>query len=136
MTMSFHHLGVACRDLAAETEAFSMLGYEVEGEDFTDPAQGIEGRFLVGPGPRLELLVGVLGSSVLEPWLDKGIKFYHQAFVVRSLQRGVRELCDEGGRLVSAPTPAVAFGGRPIAFVMLRNLALVELIQSDERHDA
>jgi methylmalonyl-CoA/ethylmalonyl-CoA epimerase len=133
--MSFHHIGVACRDLAREAEAFGMLGYEAEGEDFIDPGQGIRGRFLVGPGPRLELLVALPGSSVLEPWLDKGVKFYHQAFVVDSLETSAQELCEEGGRMVSALTPAVAFGGRQIAFIMLRNLAMVELIQSDERRD-
>jgi methylmalonyl-CoA/ethylmalonyl-CoA epimerase len=136
VTLSFHHIGVACRDLAPETEAFGMLGYRVEGEDFVDPGQGIRGRFLVGPGPRLELLVGLPGSSVLDLWLDKGVKFYHQAFLVESLETSVGELRDQGGRIVLPSMPAVAFGGRQIAFVMLRNLALVELIESDERRDA
>jgi methylmalonyl-CoA/ethylmalonyl-CoA epimerase len=134
--MDFHHIGVACHDLAAESEAFGMLGYEPESEDFIDSRQGVRGRFLVGPGPRLELLVGLPGSSVLEPWLDKGIKFYHQAFVVGSLEAGLRELRQKGGRMVSAPVPAAAFGGRDIVFVMLRNLAMVELIQGEPRLDA
>lgn len=134
--MSFHHIGVACRDLAHETEAFGVLGYEIEGEDFVDPRQGIRGRFLVGPGPRLELLVGLPGSPVLEPWLDKGVKFYHQAFVVESMETSVQQLREKGGRMVSAPMPAVAFGDRQIAFVMLRNLAMVELIQSVTAGDA
>ena len=136
MIMSFHHIGVACRDLATEAEAFGKIGYEVEGEDFVDPRQGIRGRFLVGPGPRLELLVGLPGSSVLKPWLDKGVKFYHQAFVVESLETSVQQLCDKGGRMVSGLVPAIAFGGRQIAFIMLRNLAMVELIQADEQRDA
>jgi methylmalonyl-CoA/ethylmalonyl-CoA epimerase len=127
--MSFHHIGVACRDLAREAESFRMLGYEAEGEDFVDSDQGIRGRFLVGPGPRLELLVGLPGSSVLDPWLAKGVKFYHQAFLVDSLSTSLQELQEEGGRMVSAIMPAVAFDGRQIAFVMLRNLAMVELIQ-------
>jgi methylmalonyl-CoA/ethylmalonyl-CoA epimerase len=127
--MSFHHIGVACRDLAREAEAFSALGYEAESEDFVDSGQGIRGRFLVGPGPRLELLVGLPGSSVLDPWLEKGVKFYHQAFVVDSLETSVQELREEGGRMISAIMPAVAFDGRQTGFVMLRNLAMVELIQ-------
>lgn len=134
--MSFHHIGVACHDLATESEAFGMLGYEPESEDFMDSRQGIRGRFLAGPGPRLELLVGLPGSSVLDPWLNKGIKFYHQGFVVESLEAGLRALREKGGRMVSAPVPAVAFGGRDIAFVMLRNLAMVELIQGEPRLDA
>jgi methylmalonyl-CoA/ethylmalonyl-CoA epimerase len=134
--MTFHHIGVACRDLVTETEAFRLLGYEAEAEDFVDSRQGIRGRFLIGSGPRLELLVGLPGSSVLTPWLKKGLKFYHQAFVVQNLDVSVEELCQKGGRLVSPPVPAVAFGGHQIAFVMLRNLALVELIQGDEQGHA
>ena len=41
----------------------------------------------------------------------------------------------KGARLVSGPTPAAAFGGAEIAFVMLRNLSLVELIQGRSKPD-
>ena len=133
--MKFHHVGVACHDLSVEADAFGSLGYEPEGEDFVDPAQGVRGRFLVGPGPRLELVVGLPGSSVLEPWLRKGVKFYHQAFVVENLEASVQTLSEKGARLVSGPTPAAAFGGAEIAFVMLRNLSLVELIQGNAKSD-
>jgi methylmalonyl-CoA/ethylmalonyl-CoA epimerase len=136
MLMTFHHIGVACRDLESETEAFRLLGYEAEAEDFLDPRQGIRGRFLIGSGPRLELLVGLPGSSVLTPWLKKGLKFYHQAFVVQNLGVSVEELCEKGGRLVSPPIRAAAFGGQQIAFVMLRNMSLVELIQGDVQSHA
>ena len=132
-SMAFHHVGVACRDLDPEMEAFGLLGYRAEGEEFVDPEQGVRGRFLVGPGPRVELLVQTPGSRVLEPWLGKGVKLYHQAFVVESLEESVRTLCANGGRVVAVPVSAAAFGGSTLAFVMLRNLALVELIEGDAR---
>ena len=135
MTIAFHHLGVACRDLGAETDTFATIGYRPEGSDFVDERQGVCGRFLAGPGPRLELLVGLPGSSVLEPWLQKGVKFFHQGFLVDGLSETLESLRGSGGRMVSAPTPAVAFDGREIAFVMLRNLAMVELIQADRPRD-
>ena len=135
MTIAFHHLGVACRNLAAETDAFAAIGYRPEGFDFVDERQGVRGRFLAGPGPRLELLVGLPGSSILEPWLQKGVKFFHQGFLVDGLAETLDSLRGSGGRMVSAPTPAVAFDGREIAFVMLRNLAMVELIQADRPRD-
>jgi methylmalonyl-CoA/ethylmalonyl-CoA epimerase len=130
MQLTFHHIGVACRDLDAETQTYSLLGYSPESDDFVDERQGIRGRFLVGPGPRLELLVGLPGSAVLEPWLRKGVKYYHEAFLVDDLRAGVERLCEQGGKVVVEPVPAVAFGGREIAFVMLRNVTLVELISS------
>jgi len=129
--MTFHHVGVASRDLPADVEAFRLLGYEPEGDEFVDHGQGIAGRFLVGTGPRIEVLEALPGSIILDPWLDKGVKFYHQAFEVDALDDALATLRDVGARVVSPPAPAVAFGGRPIAFILLRNMVMVELIQRD-----
>jgi methylmalonyl-CoA/ethylmalonyl-CoA epimerase len=129
MDLVFHHLGVACRDLDAEEQVWTPLGYVRESADFEDPRQQIRGRFLVGPGPRLELLVGTPGSTVLDPWLSRGIKIYHQAFEVPAVAGAIEALVVDGARVVVEPVPAVAFGGREIAFLMLRNGSLIEVIQ-------
>jgi methylmalonyl-CoA/ethylmalonyl-CoA epimerase len=128
--LRFHHIGIACRDLDVDAAALSALGYRVESEDFTDPRQGIRGRFIVGPGPRLELLTQLDGSHVLEPWLVKGVKAYHQGYETADFDAQIERLKTAGAIVVSAPQPAVAFGGRRISFLMLKNLLLVELIDS------
>lgn len=128
--LTFHHIGLACRDLDAEAKPFELLGYRPEASDFTDPRQGIRGRFLIGPGLRLELLVPLPGSTVLDPWLGKEIKMYHQAFESPSLEASIEHLRASRGKVVVPPTPAVAFDGRLISFVLLRNLTLIELIQA------
>jgi len=128
MDLAFHHLGVACRDLDTEERTWLPLGYSREGADFEDPRQQIRGRFLVGPGPRLELLVGTPGSTVLDPWLSRGIKIYHQAFEVPALRDTIREFEALRARVVVEPVPAVAFGGREISFLMLANGSIIELI--------
>lgn len=130
--LHFHHVGLACRDLEAETRALALLGYKAESLDFTDPGQGIQGRFVAGPGPRIELLIQTDGSSVLEPWLAKGVKLYHYGYQVDRLDTEVERLKAAGGIVVTPPLPAVAFGGRRISFVMLRNLFLVELIEAGQ----
>jgi methylmalonyl-CoA/ethylmalonyl-CoA epimerase len=128
--LHFHHLGVACQNLEREAEAFRTLGYEMIGEVFTDPVQRVRGCFLRGPGPDLELLAPMDETSPLKPWLNKGVKIYHQAYEVESLKDTVRTLVENGGRIMSSPKPAEAFGGREIAFVMLPNLFLIEVIQA------
>jgi methylmalonyl-CoA/ethylmalonyl-CoA epimerase len=127
--LAFHHLGVACRNLDAEARALGLLGYEQEGVEFVDPLQGIRGRFLVGPGPRLEILVAVEGSQVLAPWLKAGVKIYHQAFEAQDFDAAITRLVDRRGKLITGPVPAVAFGGRRICFLMMPNLMLIELIE-------
>jgi glyoxalase/bleomycin resistance protein/dioxygenase superfamily protein len=128
--LAFHHLGVACPDLAAEMSLFKALGYRQEAGIFRDPIQKIEGVFLTGPGPRLELLAPLDVSSPVISWLEKGIKYYHQAFEVASISRSLEQMRIRNGLVVSPPEPGAAFGGRLIAFVMLPGMILIEMIQA------
>jgi methylmalonyl-CoA/ethylmalonyl-CoA epimerase len=127
---NFHHVGVACRDLDVEQRAFFALGYRAEGPDFDDPIQGVRGRFLVGPGPRMELLVQRGEAATLTPWLRKGVKLYHLAFEVGDTDGARRSVSAQGAKRVVDPVPAVAFGGRRIEFWMLPNLLLIEFIET------
>lgn len=126
--LTFHHVGVACRNFEIETRTFAMLGYRPEGPDFHDPRQGIHGRFLIGAGPRLELLRNDAEPGVLTPWLKKGIRFYHLAYEAIDLAREMKNLEAVGAKCVVQPVPAVAFDGRSIAFFMMPNVTLIELI--------
>jgi methylmalonyl-CoA/ethylmalonyl-CoA epimerase len=126
----FHHIGVACRNLDRDREGFALLGYAPAGDSFIDPAQGIEGQFLEGPGPRLELLVSHGDGKTLEPWLKGRAKMYHLAYEVDELDHAREAAREAGGRQVSEPVPSVAFEGRRICFLMLPNLQLLELIET------
>lgn len=128
--LSFHHLGVACRSVAAEMDLFKTLGYTQEGAIFRDPVQKVEGVFLNGAGPRLELLAPLHDSSPVTAWIEKGIKYYHQAFEVSCMNRTLEQMQLRRGRIVATPQSGVAFGGRPVAFVMLPGMILIEVIQA------
>jgi methylmalonyl-CoA/ethylmalonyl-CoA epimerase len=129
--LTFHHLGVASPDLAAEVDTLSSLGYSAAGSPFTDLVLGVRGQFLRGCGPQLEVLEQLPGSTVLDSWLARGVRMYHQAFLADSLETELEQLQARGARLVARPTPAVAFGGRRVCFVMLRDSILTELIEAD-----
>lgn len=129
--MIFHHLGVACDNLAAEIPCFEALGYRQEGGVFRDTIQKIEGAFMTGPGPRLELVAPLDASSPVSPWLQKGVKYYHQGFEVPSVARALEWLTAQRAIVVRKPAPSIAFGGRLIAFVMLPGVVLIELIQME-----
>ena len=126
--LSFHHVGVACRDFDKEERTFALVGYAREGHDFFDPIQGVHGRFLIGGGPRLELLRNHTEPGVLSSWLQKGVRFYHLAYEVDDLERRASTLIASGAKALMKPVPAVAFSGRLICFYMLLNLSLIELI--------
>ena len=124
----FHHIGVACRDLEREEAAYTALGYRRESGEFDDPGHGIRGVFLEGVGPRLELVMDRPGSSVLEPWLRRRSTVYHFGYEVDDLGRAIAESVTVNAKLLVPPRPAVAFDGRSVAFVILRNAMLLELI--------
>ncbi len=128
--LEFHHLGVACRDIDAEAGLLRPLGYADEGEAFVDPLQGIRGRFVVAAGLRLELLESLPDSPTLDPWLRAGTKIYHHAYMTPELEAAIAELGEGGLKLVREPRPAVAFAMRRVAFLMLPNLMLVELVEA------
>lgn len=127
---TFHHIGVACKDFALEQMVWEQLGYHQEDEEFEDPVQRVKGRFLVGPGPRLELLVPTSADSPVQGVLSRRTRMYHQAFEVKDFDVALDALEDAGARRTAEPAAAVAFGGRRIVFLFLRNGHLLELIEA------
>lgn len=128
--MTFHHVGYACRDLDAELAGLSVLGYSAVEARFEDPGQGVAGLFCedAAGGPRIELLAPLPGCDVLDPWLRGPAKLYHLAYEVPEIEPAIDRATREGARLVRPPVPAVAFDGRPIAFLMLPTRLLVEYV--------
>jgi methylmalonyl-CoA/ethylmalonyl-CoA epimerase len=135
--MTFHHIGVACTDFESEARKLVALGYTVETPVYLDPIQGVRVQFLTGPGPRLELIVPEGEAGVLDPWLATGTKLYHLAWETSDIEEALMHLRSSRGKVVVPPVSAVAFDGRQIAFVLLPNMMLVELISTkprDEEH--
>ena len=131
--LEFHHVGVACTDIHAEAARLAPLGYAIEGRPFVDERQGVRGMFLGGQSPRLELLesLGCTDVGLLSPWLKEDTKLYHLAYLTRNLAQAIERIRAARAKLVVEPVPAVAFGGRDIAFLMLPNRILIELVEAE-----
>lgn len=125
----FHHIGYATYSLEKERALFNFLGYKQEGEIFTDAVQGIKGCFLVGAGPRIELLENLPSATTLTPWLDAGTKMYHFAYLVANMQEALNWAKTQRSKIVTSPISAIAFNGRLISFVMFRNNLMLEFIE-------
>jgi methylmalonyl-CoA/ethylmalonyl-CoA epimerase len=128
--MIFHHIGLACRDLEQAEAIQTLLGYRAEGPTFEDPLQQVRLRFMVGGGPRLELLSPLSAQSPVAKILARGARLYHQAYVVADLEVGIATLRAHGFKLTVAPVAAVAFALRRIAFLLAPTLDLIELIEA------
>lgn len=128
---SFHHLGVAVRSLEKGIVQYETLGYSIEEPIFADPVLGITGVFLVGAGPRVELLQDLPGRQVVAPWLVRDPALYHYAYLVDDLDAKLEAVESLRSKTLVPPTAAVGFGGRRVAFTMTRQRLIIEYI---ERH--
>lgn len=126
----FHHLGLACLDLDAEAAPWLALNYRQEGPDFEDALQRVRGRFLIGSGPRLELVCPLTPVAPITGTIARGTKLYHQGFTTTHLDEAMEALRSIGAKRMAAPAPAVAFAGSRIAFLVLPNMNLIELIEA------
>jgi methylmalonyl-CoA/ethylmalonyl-CoA epimerase len=128
--LTFHHIGLACRDMAKDRADHEHLGYRAEGPVFEDPLQRIRGLFMTLGAMRVELLQPLDDTSPLQGYLKRGVKIYHQGFLCRDIVRSIQTLEAQRARVVSPPKPAVAFENRPIAFLILPSQMLIELIEA------
>lgn len=91
--------------------------------------QGVAGCFIVGSGPRIELLENLSGSVMLTPWIEAGVKMYHLAYRVNDLMGALEWGHSQRAKVVVQPVQAVGFSGCRIAFMMLRNSLMLEFIE-------
>lgn len=127
----FHHIGCATKSIARERQFLGGLGYVPESAVLDEPALGVVAQFLVGGGPRIELLQPSPGATVLDPWLGVGPRFYHLAYTVPDLEGVICALCIERAKVLVPPILSHYFGSRRLAFLILPNQLLVELIAAD-----
>ncbi|HEX5221474.1 MAG TPA: VOC family protein [Verrucomicrobiae bacterium] len=133
--LKIHHLGVATADLAAaQTFYQETLGFALESGPFDDPIQKVRVCFLRRPGNDecvVELIMPLDPSSPVGGYLSKGLGAYHICYEVADLEEAQIELRSRKCLPVSAPVPAVAFGGRKIAWWFTPTKHLIEIVEAD-----
>lgn len=128
--MRFHHVGMACRNIAAELPELALIGYGLEGPQYQDPIQQVLIQFIVGGGPRLELIQPANPQSPVNGVLKRGSKFYHLAYEVDFLEMEIDKFKSKKFFPIAPPAPAVAFEMRRIVFLASETFTLIELIES------
>lgn len=136
-TGTLHHLGFAVSSISAAAEEFCIaLSAHWDGEIFHDPIQRVRVAFIQPSDPRnpvFELVEPASENSPVNNYLKKRVGLYHVCYEVDDLDASLLAARSAGLATVAEPAPAVAFGGRRIAWVCSRRLLLIELL---ERHAA
>lgn len=134
MNLKFKHLGVAVQDLEQALIVYrEILGYRVIAGPFNDPIQRVSVCFLApaDDGPELELVAPLTSDSPVRKILSNGGGAYHLCYESGRLDEAMAVLTSQGCVVVSDPVPAVAFGGRRIAWLYMSTRQLLELVEAD-----
>jgi methylmalonyl-CoA/ethylmalonyl-CoA epimerase len=131
MELHFHHVGVLVKDIGRAAENYLRLGYLARSGMVHDPAQTAYVQFfrLPGDGLYLELVSPDGAGSKLSNALAKGGGLHHVCYAVGDIEGACAELSSAGWFSIAEPTPAVAFGGRRVAWLRGADRLLTELVE-------
>jgi len=129
--MKLDHLGIAVQDIHVASLFYrNSLGWKESSEIFPDPIQKVNVLFMTDEnGFVFELLEPNGENSPISRFLEKRISLYHFCYVVENLNEKLNDLIQKGFFLISGPSKAVAFGGKPIAFLISRDNLIIELVE-------
>jgi methylmalonyl-CoA/ethylmalonyl-CoA epimerase len=128
-----HHIGMVVDSI--ERTALSVarsLGATWDGKTFSDPLQVVRVTFLSGRSPQdpmIELVEPDGERSPVINFLKRGGGLHHLCYEVKTLEAQLEFIRSIGGLIVKPPLPAVAFGGRRIAWVFTKDSLLVEYLE-------
>lgn len=136
--LNLHHVGHAVPEIAPVAQQYvTRYGYRQASPIVHDPAQTAYVQFLQLPGDTtyLELVAPDGPASKLSNALSRGGKLHHLCYVVDCLEDTLPYLEANGMVLISQPTPAVAYNGRRICWLMDEASLLVELVERRDPSD-
>jgi methylmalonyl-CoA/ethylmalonyl-CoA epimerase len=127
-----HHVGFVVANIEACAPGISRaLLADWDKEIFADPLQRVRVTFLKGgsQSPLFELVEPLGQNSPVFRFLDAGGGLHHLCYEVSSIPEHLDRIRAAGGVIVSRAKPAVAFGGRSIAWALTREKLLLEFLQ-------
>jgi methylmalonyl-CoA/ethylmalonyl-CoA epimerase len=136
LNFKLRHVGVAVPSLGPATDVLeSLFGYRVISGPFDDPIQKVTVNFLTQSDndvAEIELIAPLTDDSPIKSMLSKGSGgAYHLCFETSDIEKALAHAKSKGCMVVSAPAPAVAFGGRRIAWIYTQTRQLFELVESE-----
>lgn len=137
--LRLHHVGHAVREIGPAARAYcERFGYEICSEVIHDPRQTAYVQFLRLPGDAvyLELVAPDGPGSKLTHAVRRGGGLNHLCYTAGPLEAAIAALEATGMKLISDPTPGVAFAGRRICWLLAEEPLPVELVERRDAGDA
>jgi len=130
---AFHHVGFVVASIPNSVQGFSnILQADWDEQVFCDPNQNVRVTFLKSRregDPLWELVEPADEKSPVHAFAAKGGGLHHVCYVVDDLEQALTKARSLGALITRQPMPAVAFGGRRIAWIYTKNRLLIEYLE-------
>lgn len=131
-----HHIGIVVPQIRPVLEGFAAsIGAQPDSEIIYDPLQQVSVVFMrpSAPGPAVELIEPAAEKCPVSKLARSGGGLHHLCYEVNDLETELEMARSHGGIVVRRPLPAVAFGGRRIAWVFTKYRLLLEYLEGSPR---
>ena len=131
--VKLHHFGFVVSSIEKAADSFARsLAATWDEKIFFDPIQKVRVAFFQGPNgadPLLELVEPGEPGSPVSRFLERGGGLHHLCYEVANLDLHLKLSKSAGNIIICSPVPAVAFGGRRIAWAVTKNRVLIEFLE-------
>jgi len=131
--LKLHHIGFVLASIQESADFFARsLGATWDGNIIFDPLQQVRVTFLQGAhvsDSLIELVEPGGEDSPVTRFLQRGGGLHHLCYEVNDLEGHLGFCRSVGNTIIRPPVPAVAFGGRRIAWAVTRKKLLVEYLE-------
>ncbi len=131
--LKLHHIGFVVSSIQESAEPFALsVGAKWDGNIVLDPVQNVLVTFFQGHNPAdplIELVEPGGPESPVSRFLKRGGGLHHLCYEVKVLDSHLRFCQSVGTIIIRPPVPAVAFGGRRIAWGVTRKRLLMECLE-------
>lgn len=128
-----HHIGYVLASIEENAESFARsLCATWDGKVVFDPLQQVRVSFLQGANTADSLIELVEPGGLESPvsrFLNQGGGLHHLCYEVADIETYLEFCKSVGTRVFRRPVPAVAFGGRRIAWALTKQKLLVEFLE-------
>lgn len=130
--LRLHHVGYIVANIEQTIDSFVKSVNGVwNGAIFHDPIQKVRVTFIDTPGTtvQIELVEPADQASPVSAFLAAGGGLHHVCYEVQDCDRTLTKMRERKAMIVRRPKPAVAFGGRKIAWAITAEKLLIELLE-------
>jgi methylmalonyl-CoA/ethylmalonyl-CoA epimerase len=131
--LTLHHIGYIVASIEESLERYRFaVGATAVSAIFEDPIQKSRVIFLQLPvegSVHFELVQPSGPDSPVSRFLEKGGGLHHLCYEVDDLSEKIQSMKSQRALLIRSPKPAVAFGGRRVAWMRTPDSLLIEYLE-------